>query len=116
MDRTAYESVRTQHGGEVVEFANRQIDGAPALLADDVMVLTEVDQVDDAGPVTEMNVTEVAGVLEHVDGAIDGGWIYPRADQGLDLLMKIRRRQVIVMRLGQHLADGAAGDSDAKAG
>jgi hypothetical protein len=29
--------------------------------------------------------------------------------------MKIRRRQVIVMSLGQHLADGAAGDSDAKA-
>jgi hypothetical protein len=30
--------------------------------------------------------------------------------------MKIRSRQVIVMSLRQHLADGAAGDSDAKAG
>jgi hypothetical protein len=63
-----------------------------------------------------VNVTEVAGALEHVDGAVDSGLIYPRADQGLDLLMKIRGCQVIVVSLGQHLADGAAGDSDAKAG
>jgi hypothetical protein len=116
MDRTAHEPVRPQQGGEVVEFIDRQIHGAPALLADDVMVLAEVDQMDDPGAVTEVNMTEVAGVLEHVDGAIDGGRIYPGADQSLDLLMKIRRRQVIVMSLRQHLADGAAGDSDAKAG
>lgn len=116
MDRTGHEPVRPQHGREVVEFADRQIHGAPALLADDVMVLAEVDQVNDPGAVTEVNVTEVAGVLEDVDRAVDGGWIYARADQSLDLLMKIRRRQVIVVSLGQHLADGAAGDGDAKAG
>ena len=104
-----------QNGGEVVEFVDGQIDRAPALLTDDVVVLAEVDQVDDPGSVTEVNVTEMPGILEHVDGAIDGGRIYPPSDKGLDPLMKIRRRQMIVVSFGQHLADGATGDRDAKA-
>ena len=115
MDRSGRESVRSQHGGEVIEFADGQIDGAPALLADDVVVFPEVDQVDDSGTVPEVNVTEMPGILEHVDGAIDGGRIHPPADPGLDLLMKIRRRQMIIVSFGQHLANGAAGDGDAKA-
>lgn len=115
MDRTGPESVRSQHGSEVVEFADGQVDGASALLADDVVVLAEVDQVDDCGAVPEVNVPEMTGILEYVDRAIDGGWIYPPADQRLDLLMQIRRRQMIVVSFGQHLANSAAGDGDAKA-
>ena len=87
VDRTGHESVRSQNGGEVVEFADGQIDGAAAFLADDVVVLAEVDQVDDSGPVAEVDMTEMPGIFEHVDGAIDGGRIHPPADEGLDPLM-----------------------------
>jgi hypothetical protein len=116
MDRSHRVSVDPEHGGEVFEFAERQINGSSAFLADDVVVFARVDQVDHSRSMTEMNVPQVARLLEHVDGAIDRGWVNLGTDQGLDLLMEVGRGQVIVMGFGQHLAHGSAGDCDTKTG
>jgi len=115
MGRTDREAAYAQHGGEVVEFAHGQVDGPPAFLAYDVVVLALIDQVNHPRAMTEMNMTEVAGALEHVDGAIDRRRVNTRPDQCLDSLMQVRSCEVVVVGLGEHFADGAAGLGDAKA-
>ncbi len=80
------------------------------------MMLALVDEVNHTGTVTEMNMAQVTGGGEHIDRAVDRRRIHFGPDQSLNLLMEIRGRQVIVMSLGQDLADCPAGDGDAQAG
>ncbi len=62
--------------GEVVEFAQRQVDRSPAFLADDVMMFALVDQVNYSGTVTEMNMAQMTGGGEDIDSAVDRRWIH----------------------------------------
>jgi len=65
--------------GEVSKLVEGEIGGAAAFLADDVMVLTLVHQVDHSGTVPEMDVPKMACLLEHVDDPVNRGRINPGA-------------------------------------
>jgi hypothetical protein len=99
VDRANREPVGAEQIGEVTEFVEGQIGGAPAFLADQVVMLSLIHQVDHSGTVPEMHVTKVASLFEHLDYPVDRRWVHSGPGKGLYFLVQIRRSQVIVMRL-----------------
>jgi hypothetical protein len=94
---------------ELAHIVERNVLGASAHFADDVMMLGFLDQVDDAGTMPEMDVVEMAGEFEGFNRSIDRRRVDGFAQLGLSSCSQIGGGEVLVMRFRQNSTDSPPG-------
>ena len=112
MHRSTPESVAfLQPVEEPAHFGERDVLGAPANFADDVMVFGFFHQVDHSRTMAKVNVVKMARVFQGLNGSIDRRLIYGFAELGFGPGPEVGRGEVLVMRCRQHPTDGPPGCS-----
>src|SRR5690606_37333198 len=89
-----------------------EVDGAPAQVADQVVVLF-LAEVDDAGPVPQVDVVDDPRLLEGVHGPVDGRQVDAPTEHLLRPLLELRHGHVPEVGLGEDGTYRLPGGGDA---
>ncbi len=79
-----------------------------------MVVIPLLGEVDHTGAVAQVHVVEKTERLQHVQGAVHGGLVDGAAPGGVGAPLDVAGGEVLLVGLGQHLADGTPGGGDAQ--
>lgn len=97
-----------------LELAERHIDDAPAVLANQVMVLGHDRQVNHSGSMPRVDVMQVAALLQSVESSVHRRLVDRRPDPLLGPGLDLGGAEMGLGRFGEHFTDRAPGSSDAE--
>lgn len=101
-----------EHRGHLIE---GNVDGGATPLAHEMLVVTLSCEVNDRGPVAEMDMMENAEALEHVERSVDGRLVDTDTRCGFGPFLQLGRVEVLSNVGGERLADRASCSGDSKA-
>ena len=99
--------------GERDHIVERQVHGAIAHLAHEMMMSVELAEVDHGGTVSEMDVIDRTAFREGLERAVHRRRVDPSTKARLGSLMQDLGSQVLMASIGEHLAHDDPGTSDA---
>lgn len=113
MDGIDYEVVPIAHViGELVDLVDRQIERPVTHFANQMVVCFEIAEMNDGGPMSEMDVIDSPALGQSLESAIDRRRINPGAKPALGTVVQYLGRQVLMTSVRQHLAQDLARSCD----